>query len=154
VVTPDSFASAAVALDSLAASPSAEDRLRNSMQSSTASFRMESSRRQVTATAASESPCRLAARGYEALDDLPLPVLLVRCTEALDTAESMMSRSTTSRMRSSSETDAAGRAVGARQPPPRTRRGMHVAVAAFIVLVLMLQLVYDGVVAGFARVES
>jgi hypothetical protein len=73
------------------------------------------------------------------LDDLPLPQLLVRCVEALDTAESMMSRSTTSRMRSSRETDAAGRAVDARQPPPRTSRGIHVAIAAFMALALMLE---------------
>ena len=121
------------------------------MQSSTASFRMESSRRHATATAALESQCRLAARGDEALDDLPL---LVRCTEALDTAESMMRRRTTSRMRSSSETDAAGRAVDARQPPPRTSRGMQAAVAAFMALALMLLLVLYDEVAGFEEADG
>lgn len=117
--------SAAVTLDSFAASPSADDRFRNSMQSSTASFLIESSRRHDVITGGGG-----AARGEEDDDALPPPV---RLTDALDTAESMMRRSTTSRMRSSSDTDAAGLAVDARQPP-RTSRGMQAVVAAFMLL--------------------
>jgi hypothetical protein len=114
-------------LDSFIASPSADDRLRNSMHSSTASFLIESSRRHVTATAAP------SARGEEVL----LLLLRLRCTEDLDTAVSMMSRSTTSRMRSSSDTDAAGCAVDARQLP-LVSRGMHAALAALAALLFML----------------
>ena len=114
----------AVTLDSLTASPSADERFRNSMHSSTASFLMESSRRHVTAPAA-------PARGEEFL------LLLLRRTEALETAVSMMRRSTTSRMRSSSDTDAAGRAVDARHLP-LVSRGMHAALAALAALLFML----------------
>jgi len=59
-------------------------------------------------------------------------------------------------MRSSSETDADGRAVDARQPPPRTSRGMQAAVAAFMALALMLLLLlvlYDGI-AGFEEADG
>ena len=114
----------AVTLDSLTASPSADERFRNSMHSSTASFLMESSRRHVTAPVA-------PACGEEVLP------LLLRCTEALETAVSMMRRSTTSRMRSSSDTDAAGRAVDARHLP-LVSRGMHAALAALAALLFML----------------
>jgi hypothetical protein len=50
----------------------------------------------------------------------------------------MISRSTTSRIRSSIDTDAAGRAVDAWQPPPpRISRGMQAAVAALLPLMLL-----------------
>jgi hypothetical protein len=114
--------------------PPAADRFRNSMQSSTASLRYES----VYATEAA-GLTRAAALDGVAVTDVAArrrvpgaPPHFVVVVAAVDVADSMASRSTTSRTRSSIDTCVAAAPRRDLRPPlPPRSLGMHVTVASF-----------------------
>jgi hypothetical protein len=120
----------------VAGAPPAADRFRNSMQSSTASLRYES----VYATDAA-GLTRAAALDGVAVADADAVVAVRRSVPgapclavvvAADAADTIASRSTTSRTRSSMDTCVAAAPRRDRRPPPPPRSlGMQVTVASF-----------------------